>query len=396
MQVTSNKLPKTVQAPTSKSYANRAIVLGCLNPGETAVLNLPPSKDVDDLIDNLSVVGLEFVRSDHEVKVCNSFPHCEENRQRVIHLPGSEGGTTIRFLLTLLTLGKNKYILPLENRMKLRPLEEQIRVLTQLGARIERFDDRVEIQGPLTFSKDEKITIDCSDTTQFATSMLLLQKFYPIDLDLINIQFSNAYLEMTKKLCREFSSHYYVPVDFSSLSYIAVWSVLNQDIQIENVKNIDEHQADSYLFKILTEQGVKWHVDSSGLYIPKSRFQKPVEVDVSLCLDLFPTLAYLAMFSGVAFSFRNLKFLKDKESDRLKEVLSLFKLFSQRFDYDEVNDHLLTHVSEIKDIDQSPDLPIDHRIVMLFALIKKHLGGGKIPQFQAVSKSFSNFFSLFS
>lgn len=395
MQVTSNKLPSNVQAPTSKSYANRAIILGCLNLTDSTILDLPPSKDVDDLIENLTLVGIGFIREHNKVTITNSFPDCEVNSDELL-LPGSEGGTTIRFLLTLLCLGKRKYILPLENRMRLRPLEEQIKILTQLGAKIERFDDRVEIQGPLTFSKDEKIIIDCSDTTQFATSMLLIQKFYPMKLELNNIQFSNAYLEMTKKLCREFSSDYYVPVDFSSLSYIAAWSVLNQDILIENVKAIDENQADSFLFQILTKQGVDWRLDQSGLHIPKSKFDKPVEVDVSRCLDLFPTLAYLAMFSGVQFSFKNLKFLKDKESDRLKEVLVLFELFSQQFHYDDKNDFLETQVSEIKDIDQSPDLPIDHRIVMLFALIKKHLGGGKVPQYQAVNKSFSNFFSLFS
>ena len=92
---------KSVIIPTSKSYANRILILAALCPSVITIEGLPESTDVSNLISCLQQVGLEFSKdSKGHLKVLNSFPECEKNTSLdTIVLETGDGGTTNRFIL---------------------------------------------------------------------------------------------------------------------------------------------------------------------------------------------------------------------------------------------------------------------------------------------------------
>lgn len=394
VKISNEKIPSLIEAPSSKSYANRALILGALSPKAITIQNLPQSRDVDDLILNLKEIGLDIDQIEDQVTIKNNFPTCEKkDSDSPIMLSGSEGGTTIRFLITLLSMGQNEYILKLKARMKERPLSEQSEQLNRLGAVVEINDDQVKIQGPIDHTCE--VEVDCSETTQFASSLYLVSSVKDILVKIKNLSFSSLYIEMTKNLVREFSSPYIVPADFSSLSYIAAYGFLNQDLEIKGVSKIDTFQADAKLFNYVEQLGGTYKIENDQLFIYESQLAGRIEIDVRECLDLFPTLIYLAMFSDAEFVFKNLGPLKFKESDRVAEMIKLLEAFNARFSYDETSEILKIEQSDLKKPEKSPNLPNDHRIVMSFTLMLKHMGGGKVEQYQAVEKSFGNFFEYF-
>src|SRR3989339_1766857 len=97
--------------PGSKSFAARLLILGSLYPREFTIINCPDCTDVVNLENSLKKIGLEISRKNGVVKILNSFPGCEKSPVGLI-LPG-EGGTTSRFLMGLLGLGKLTYQLKL-------------------------------------------------------------------------------------------------------------------------------------------------------------------------------------------------------------------------------------------------------------------------------------------
>ncbi|MAZ49004.1 MAG: hypothetical protein CME65_10590 [Halobacteriovoraceae bacterium] len=395
MHVSNNPLPSQIEAPTSKSYANRALILAALTSEEVEIHQLPDSLDVEDMIDNLKKIGLKILREKRNITILNSFPACEtETMGEYLDLEGSEGGTTVRFLTTLLSLGSKSYNLKLKAHMKNRPMDKQISLLSGMGVRITKLEEAVNIKGPL--NQESSVVVDCSETTQFASSLILLSRFTSLDIKLENISFSSLYLEMTKSLVSNFKTPYRVPVDFSSLSYLVAYAILNQDLLIKNVGEIDSQQADAKLFDYLERLGGRLEFDGPDLKIFKSELKGRIEINVKDCLDLFPTLIYLAMFSQAQFVFKNLGPLEFKESNRKEEVFKLLDHFKVAYEYNRNLDILEVKESQPKLPTGEVKLPNDHRIVMSYTLMLKQLGGGKVPQSQSVRKSFGEFFNYFS
>ena len=108
----------SVQVPSSKSYANRALILASLREEEILLRNMPHATDVTHLISALQQIGLSITQDKKSLRISGSFPECETKDQLI---SVGEGGTTARFLAVLLLKGKMKYSLKLGNRLKDRP-----------------------------------------------------------------------------------------------------------------------------------------------------------------------------------------------------------------------------------------------------------------------------------
>lgn len=394
--LSSSKIPSVLKCPTSKSYANRALILASLKPGNVVLKDMPLAKDVSDLIEMLKYLGLELIQENKIVTIKNSFPECEKQAHSAILLPGSEGGTTVRFIASFLALGKNEYHIPLEGRLAERPIKPLIDFISDNGGFAEISNKILKIKGPIKIS-GEKIFINCSESTQFASSVLHLQMKESFELNYENLKVSKSYLLMTEKVLKDLreDNEYIIPPDYSSLGYIIAWAVLNQDILITNVLNNDLYQADSYLLKVLDRIGSKFEFTSKGLQIYKSENLKTFDVDGSKCIDLVPTLIYLASFIKGKSSISNVSFLRHKESDRLEEMMKILNYFNVSYSYDEKVDTLFVGDISKKVENVKIETAFDHRMVMVAGLFCKSLGGGEVAPKDCISKSFPDFFTLF-
>jgi len=389
VQVSSLNLPIEVESPTSKSYANRALAVAAISPSTYTLNNLPEGDDVKYMMDGLMALGVHIRKKGGSVKVGELGPQRKES----VYL--GEGGTTIRFCVAVAAALGREITFEVHQDFLERPLSSYQEVLKRAGVSLKKGGNSLMVSGKL---KPGILEVDCSKTTQFASALELVADVAKIRVSPQNLRSSSKYLYMTSfvkqslKRKRTFS----VPTDFSSLSYFAAYAALTQKTQVKNSFSIDPFQADSKIVEILTKLGASLEFSSKGLTICPIETFYPVEVDVSLCLDIAPTLAFLFAYSGQRNVMKNLKNLRHKESDRLAGIKSLLEAFEIEFEHSEKDDMLVIHGSSPKGLIRELEVARDHRMVMAASLFLKLNGGGTITPADAVAKSFPEFFLWFS
>ena len=381
-------LTNKVLVPSSKSYANRALILAALSSNEVTLKNLPQATDVTILLNCFRKLGLDVQGSPDSTIIKNSFPDCESTG---IELEVGEGGTTARFLAAMLLLGNKPYKLILGERLKQRPWDEFITLANSLGALVSIQDNILSIQGPVSWP--ESLEIDCSKTTQFATGFQLMSGKTNTTIRPVNLKSSLSYWKMTEKIMTEMSggANYTIPADWSSASYPLAFSALNQRIEFPDLRP-DSFQADSKFYEVLKHFGAL-EENSTGITTYPGKTSGSIQLDVSDALDLVPTLAYFLSHIEGTHELMNIQNLIHKESDRLHEVIKLLSLFERKASSDGTSLIIEGSTSRLmKEVNLN--LPDDHRMVMVGSLFLLHHGGGSVTPAEAVHKSYPDFFNL--
>lgn len=398
-EVTNAPFVKTIQVPTSKSYANRILILSAISDQKIKIKNIPKSTDVLTLINCLTEIGLEIKRETDSLLISNCFPACEQS-ENPLRLKTGDGGTTNRFLIPLLALGENEYELVPDGLISQRPIDELIKHLKKLDIKI-RIDNNeywLKIQGPL-HKKTETIEVGCSKTTQIASALLMVLSKLNIEVEVKNIKSSQTYFELTKYLIEQFKNNqteFTIPVDFSSASYPIALAVVAGECIIDNCNKIDPYQPDSIFIELLNNSGAEIKVDNSGLIVKQSKALTPIDIDCSPCPDLVPALAFVCSYISGTSYLRNLSVLRFKESDRVAEIIKVLTKFNVKFELGLESDTLIIHGSNnAEKIEFTQYLPPkDHRIIMMTYLFMRRNSGGKLFNFQHVQKSFPDFFGV--
>lgn len=390
LNISKGAIPQHIKLPPSKSYANRALILGAQKKTKTIFKNLPQASDVTNLVEALKAAGLLIELQGETLTFQNSFPSCEIANAEVCEIEVGEGGTTARFLACLLLRGANPYILKLGERLKDRPWNEFLEFAEAHGANCRLEDDKLFLQGPLRLGPS--VEVDCSRTTQFATGLALCfknSKIIPTKLHT-----SQSYWEMTLKLIEDFDEQeeYITPIDWSSAGYSLAFAALNQETFFPHLKS-DIYQADSKFYDLLKSLGMLTQSRQGVLITPK-KVSKNITLDVSDCLDLVPTLVYFLSYIPGEHQLIGVENLVHKESDRLFESIRIMKAFDIS---SVVTGNTLKIRGSENRFSQRVDLtlPDDHRMVMSAALFMRHNAGGSISPWQAVNKSYPDFFNLF-
>lgn len=396
IKLTSANLPSEINCPTSKSYAARALIIGALALKDIQLTNMPSAQDTLDLIKILKAIG---IRVDSNFNVSGSFPACE-NAETQTDLELGEGGTTIRFLLPLLALGEKGYNLRFSGRMLERPMQELYDALRALGVRVSETFSGVKVQGPIELNSN--VTLDCTRSSQFASSLALVKEFRQIEIEYKNLELSKTYFEMTEFVLAHMRNNisFEIPADFSCAGYFLAYSLFTSDIKINNIKSRDRFQADSMLISILEKIGAEIATcENNALTLKKSsKSLLGIDISGSQCIDLVPTLCFIAAHIPKKSYIRNIGALAHKESDRLSETLKILDFFGVAHQYDSVSD-VLEIFGKSPQSYRKQDLSYtpadDHRMVMVASLFLKLRGGGEIFNSEAVGKSFPQFFSFF-
>lgn len=390
-KVTASSLDKEMTVPTSKSYANRILILAALNPHDVCIDHLPESTDVLNMLKVFEKIGLVVERHGASTWIRGSFPACEQiEKDHKIIVTTGDGGTTTRFLIPFLALGSKIYQIEPEGGMRDRPMDEMLLGLEALAVKT-RFRSHgvwLEVQGPL--DKTAKLTVDCKRSTQFASAFVLVCGAERVSFK--NLQSSEAYLQMSLKCVeRAAQTHWLVPVDYSSVSYPLALAAVTGRVKIKNCLAPDELQADSVFLEILEEVGAKveW---SDGLIVTKSSKLNSFTRDCSQCPDLVPTLAYLACFSHGESVLSGLDVLQYKESDRLVEISKILEAFGVEHTKTSTSLKIVGGTAQRESLKYHP--PADHRMIMMVYLMMRTLSGGELDQVHHVNKSFPNFFEV--
>ena len=381
--VRNRQIQKEIRIAGSKSYANRALIQASLKKHECIIKNVPQARDTLNLRRCLQEIGLKIIEQGDQLKVVNSFPLCETPSEKPIKLHTGDGGTTNRFLVSLLTLGKNEYHLYPAGQMITRPMREFQKYLEGFEVK----EDHFRICGSRGIHNKKFSCIDLSRTTQIASSLMLV---HGIAISPDDVR-PSPYLRMTEEVVRNFDQEYYIRADWSSAAFPLAFAALAGEVRIKNITTIDSNQGDSQILKVLEQIGAKCELSSTGLVV-KKHLKRPFHWDCRHCPDIFPVLTFLAAHLGGESTLCGLGNLKYKESDRLAECVHLLKIFG--VSHRQEGDFLTIQGKPSDNRERSIVTARDHRLVMTAYLYLRLNGGGQLGHSEEVAKSFPLFFEM--
>lgn len=387
---------KVLKVPTSKSYANRLLILASLYASDFVLRDINLCDDVALLIEALKKIGLQIEEKEQSLFVRGQFPQCEKAKKDELVLELGDGGTTVRFLLALLAKGERPYRLALGAQMKKRPLQTLIDKLNELGAQCSWQGGDLLIQGPLTQHPHE-IYISTQESSQFASALALALAPEKIKINVESNGPAQNYFLLTQKLIADVQKSqrdFLIPVDFSSLAFPLSLAALTGKVLIPNCVEKDLFQADSCLLDLFHRIGIHWSFTPQGLECEKVQSYLAFEQDCRNCQDLVPVLAYLASFAEGESVLCGLENLRFKETDRIQSILEVLHLFSISSRFDEKSSSLYIRGGKsFAPFVRWNSLP-DHRMIMMVYLFMRTMNGGEILDAHYVSKSFPHFFDL--
>jgi 3-phosphoshikimate 1-carboxyvinyltransferase len=399
----------TVEAPPSKSYTHRAIVIGSL--GKYCNIKKPLlSGDTLATVGACKAMGADINVGEDGIEIAGVIgsPQVPED---VINAQNS--GTTLRLCMGMASLADGATVFTGDESLRKRPNGPLIKALNDLGAICysTRFTGTAPIVVHGTMQGGE-ISIDGGISSQFISSLLISCPFAKSDTTIkINGELkSRPYVEVTLEMIekaggniatdlKEFNiesgqeydlKSYHIPGDFSSASYmLAAAAMTGSKVTVENL--FESKQGDAAILEYLLDMGanVYWDTDNGSVTVEGDTLHG-IDIDVGATPDLVPTLAVLAACSKGTTNILNAEHVRYKETDRLHAMATELKKMG--VDIVEKPDGLAIKGGKMKGTEV--DGYDDHRIVMALSIAGLVASGTTtINDPDAVNISYPGFFN---
>ena len=314
----SDKIIKgSIDLPSSKSIANRALIIHALSYSPYSLKNLSMSDDIEVM---------------QKVLTSNT------NKFDIGH-----AGTAMRFLTAFLSQIVGEWTLTGSERMKQRPIHILVDALNQLGAKIEYLEKEgfppIKIWG--SHLKGQVLELDGSISSQYISALLMIAPVIEggLTLRLTNKITSRPYLELTLKLMKQFgvrsvwkgneirvseqpyqAREFTVEADWTGASYWYQLAALADEAEIE-LKNLRlmSLQGDCEIASWFKEFGVDSKATADSVILTKAADIQPKHLQLNFLEnpDVAQTMAMLCVLKKVPFHFTGLETLKIKETDRI-------------------------------------------------------------------------------
>lgn len=357
-----------IELTSSKSIANRALIIQALTPGGFPLERLATADDTVRLQRILQLVSAADTSSVSKGISTSEVasPESENRNAPVLDTPvldtpvldAGPAGTTFRFLTAYLSRQPGTQVLTGSERMKERPIGILVDALRHLGARI----DYLEKDGypPLrigesSLAANHELCISASTSSQFISALLLLAPTLPrgLRLTLAGKIVSRPYIQMTLSLMAYFGVEhrweeqtiivepqayrgrpYVVEADWSAASYYYSLAAIAPaaDLHLGGLY-AQSVQGDAVIQEFYRRFGVETSFTEFGLRLQKAPEQTPPELfeyDFLACPDVAQTVAVTCGALGTKGLFTGLETLKIKETDRvaaLKNELKKVEVF---------------------------------------------------------------------
>ncbi|MCF8111458.1 MAG: 3-phosphoshikimate 1-carboxyvinyltransferase [Desulfobacteraceae bacterium] len=407
-----DKINATVSVPGSKSYSHRIAVSAALSNGISYIYNYLNSQDTNYTLEALGQLGVNIENSNNKITVHGSSGRFSPG-PKTIYLGNS--GTSMRLLTAVSALGPGPYQFCGTERMHERPIKELLSALGQIGVSAKAVNNDncppVEIRGGEITG--QKVSIDCSRSSQYLSGLLLMAPCTQkgLDIDVTAGPVSRPYVEMTLDIMSVFGinyehngftffrvpggqsynpGEYTVEPDCSQAGYFwAAAAITGGRVKVKDISP-DTRQGDAGFVKILEKMGCSVSYQSDGITVTGGKLSA-VDADMEAMPDLVPTLAVTAAFAKGITVIRNAAHLREKESDRLTAVAN--ELTKMGVKVSVTQDGLQItggspHGAEIETYD-------DHRIAMSFAVAGLAVPEITIRTPSCVEKSFPGFWEVF-
>ena len=316
------RLECEIRLPANKSESHRALMVAAYGGFAPDFQNLSDAHD--------TLVLAEAIR----------------NAQHSIPTIGiADCGTAARFMTTFLACHEGEWLLTGTERMKQRPIKPLVEALQKLGADIQYVEKHgflpLRIYGKSI--RGGKVAVDMSQSSQFASSLLLAAPIWSqgLELELLGNLSSLPYLDMTLAIMRHFgagaeregrmvivnpkpyqSKDFMVSADWSAASYWYEMAAFSDACEIKlHGLAYPSLQGDSAVMDAMTHLGVTTEQNANALVLRKIPMKNHSSAfDFSSNPDLFPTMAAICAGLQVEARFTGIRNLSLKESDRVEAM----------------------------------------------------------------------------
>lgn len=391
-----------IQAPASKSVAQRAIALASLSRGRSVITNAGDSDDCSAAIRVCRTLAVKIEEHDGVLLVDGGIKLPNEP------LNCGESGLGIRMFSAIAATLNGTVELTGGGSLQHRPMGIIADALTPLGVSCSTNSGLlpIKVHGPINGGKTR---VDGSLSSQVLTGLLMASPLAgsDVEIDVSNLK-SVPYVELTIDMMRQFGIEvrndknqrfsvrapqvytpcsYNVEGDWSGAAFMLVAGATAGEVKVTNL-NQQSLQADRYIVDALIWAGAHISIDGNCILVRKDRLIG-FNFDATNCPDLFPPLVALAAHCNGESAILGVNRLKVKESDRAATLMAEFTKLG--VDIKVQGDLMVVRGGTVRSAKvQSYG---DHRIAMACAVAA--LGGQgdvEIDNAGAVSKSYPNFF----
>ncbi len=392
-----------IQVPPSKSLLHRAIICASLAKGTSAIKNIVYSEDIKATINAFKKLGVKIIKEENSLKVIGSGELIFLENETI---DCNESGSTIRFLIPLITNSSGIYITGTKSLLN-RPMSIYEDIFKDNDLVFKREENRIFLKGDLPA---QKYVVKGNISSQFISGLLftLPLKKEDSEIQIIGDFESKKYVDMTLEVLKCFGiniieqdniyyiqgnqsyrpTDYKVESDYSQLAFFAVAGIINGDIKITNL-NPFSLQPDASIIDVIKKMNGKVSKEKHSLRFTKSNTTN-IDLDVSQFPDIAPILSILAGLSQGECLIYNAKRLKIKETDRLQAINDILKKLGVRTDVYEESYRIYGQEAYQANVFDSYN---DHRMVMSIAIAALRSNNPVIIEnYEAVNKSYPHFF----
>jgi 3-phosphoshikimate 1-carboxyvinyltransferase len=320
-------------------------------------------------------------------------------------------GTAMRFLTAALTVGKGKYRVDGDDRMRQRPIRDLVDGLRQLGAEVSAECDPFP---PVSINAQQlpggTCSIDGTTSSQFISAVLMAAPYALGDttVHVGNGLVSAPYVSMTRSVMRAFGvdveepephtyhitgreryygTDYRVEPDASAASYFfAAAAITGGTVRVPGIGRKSVQGDRAFVF-LLREMGC--HVTESDDWTEVTGgVLHGITADMGDISDTAMTLASVALFADSPTRITGIANVRVKESDRISAVVTEARKLGA--EVEESPDGLLIIPGKLRGAVIEPYN--DHRIAMSFALVGLRQPGVVISNPACVGKTYPQFF----
>jgi 3-phosphoshikimate 1-carboxyvinyltransferase len=408
----------SIRVPGSKSITNRALVLAALSGmgsyDDRILRGVLQSQDTEVMVDALRKLGfrIETEWVEGVVRVSRES-YWDRIPTHSADLFVANSGTSMRFLTALTALGKGRYRIDGDARMRERPIQDLLDALCQLGVKAQ--SERKNGCPPVLIESDGlaggRVLVKGNISSQFLSGLLLAAPFargdvhIEVDAPLV----SWPYVSMTVQMLQSWgltvettsTQRFHVPgrqtrgllgydiePDASAASYFwAAAAITGGRVRVEDL-TARSLQGDVRFIEVLENMGCEVVRGESGTTVC-GRPLHGIDVDMNDISDTVMTLAAVACFAEGPTTIRNVAHIRHKETDRLSALATELRRVGAGVE--EFEDGLTItprplHGAEIETYN-------DHRMAMSMALIGLKVPGIVIKNPGCVAKTYPGFFT---
>ena len=411
-----------IKAIASKSHAHRLLIASALSASPSRLILEETSKDIEATISCLKNLGAVITKNDDHLDI-EPIPYIysKSKNDTLVHImDAGESGSTLRFMLPIVTALGMDCEITTHNRLTTRPLSPLYEELISKGATLSK--QRISPLITKGYIRPGTYTIPGNISSQYITGLLFALPLLNGDSRIIvtgEIS-SRPYINITLSVLASYNikimentpgeflipgNQVYNPVspitkvegDWSNAAFfLCAGALSNESVTVMDL-SLDSDQGDKKVIDILRDFGadIEINQNSNGLYditvIPKDL--KASFIDAHDIPDLIPVLSVLAAAAKGTTKIINYERLRIKESDRVEAIKTMLLNFGVSIE--EKNDTLfITGTTDFKEaINDSVN---DHRMAMSTAIASiRAKGPVTITDPYSITKSYPDFYQHF-